>query len=202
VTAGKGEPEESGIISSNGSSRREKESKMKSVDPAMKDRKRYIGLISAAAAPCIALAAIAGLTLGHHSPGHAAAAADAAAIIPTKAAPHHTMTPTSKGPAVPSGATAAINHYETKNGPGVGKWIIGSSHLSKADPSYAFFRIVPARGFEDSVQGGFGFAHDSGSGWNVVGFGTAQVGCAGAGSNVPVVPAAVLAEFGFSCPVS
>ena len=103
---------------------------------------------------------------------------------------------------VPNGATAAINRYETQNGPGAGKWVIESSQVSKVNPMYVFFRIGPAKGFEDSVQGGYGFALDSGTSWNVIGFGSAMVGCPGGGAQTAVVPSAVLAEFGFGCPSS
>jgi hypothetical protein len=45
---------------------------------------------------------------------------------------------------------------------------------------YVFFRIGGAKGFADSAQGGYGFALDSGTAWNVIGFGPAQVRCRGA----------------------
>jgi hypothetical protein len=108
--------------------------------------------------------------------------------------------PTPDASSVPSAATAAIGPYETQNGPGVGKWVIESSQVSKVNPMYVFFRIGGAKGFADSVQGGYGFALDSGTAWNVIGFGSAQVGCQGSGSQLPIGPSPVLTEFGFGCP--
>jgi hypothetical protein len=159
--------------------------------------KQHAGILVAAVTAClvvlVAVAAVAGFAYGRHSTS-----------LVTPSAASHTVTPanpvmpTPDASLVPSGATAAINHYETQNGPGAGKWVIESSQVSKVNPSYVFFRIGPAKGFEDSVQGGYGFALDSGSSWSVIGFGSAQVGCSG--SDSPVVPSAVLAEVGFGCP--
>ena len=142
----------------------------------------------------LALAAVAAFAVGRHSISHG-----------TPATPSHTVTPANPvmptpASSVPNGATAAINGYETQNGPGVGKWVIESSQVSKVNPNYVFFRIGPAKGFEDSVQGGYGFALESGTSWNVIGFGSALVGCPGDAVQTAVVPSAVLAEFGFGCP--
>jgi hypothetical protein len=164
--------------------------------PAHEPR-QHAGILVAAATACIvvvlAVAAVAGFAAGRHSISHV-----------TPSTPTHTVTPanpvTPNASSVPSGATAAINSYETQNGPGAGKWVIASSQVSKVNPMYVFFRIGPAKGFEDSVQGGYGFALDAGTSWKVVGFGSAMVGCPGGGSQSPVVPAAVLTEFGFGCP--
>lgn len=160
--------------------------------------RQHAGILVVAATACIVVvltvATVAGFALGHHSIGH---------IAPS--APSHTVTPANpvmptSASSVPSGATAAINSYETQNGPGVGKWVVESSQVSEVNPMYVFFRIGPAKGFENSVQGGYGFAFDSGASWSVIGFGSAMVGCPGGGSHTAVVPSAVLAEFGFGCP--
>ena len=150
--------------------------------------------VTVSIAVVLAVAAVAAFALGRHSVSHS-----------TPATPSHTVTPANPvmptpAPSVPNGATAAINSYETQNGPGAGKWVIESSQVSTVDPNYVFFRIGPAKGFEDSVQGGYGFALESGTSWSVIGFGSALVGCPEGASQTAAVPSAVLAEFGFGCP--
>ncbi len=161
--------------------------------------RQHAGILVVVAATCIAVVvavtAVAGFALGHHSIRHVTPSTPSHAVTPA-----HPVIPTPDVSSVPIAATAAINGYETQNGPGVGKWVIASSQVSKVNPMYVFFRIGPAKGFEDSVQGGYGFALDSGGTWSVIGFGSALVGCPASGSQTAVVPAAVLAEFGFGCP--
>ncbi len=111
-----------------------------------------------------------------------------------------TSTTTSSGSAVPSGATTAINAYQTAHGPPAGTWMITSSQVSSVDPTYVLFHIGPAPGHQTTVQGGYGFVHSSGGTWTVIGFGTAEVGCPPGSAQAPVVPAAVLTGFGVSCP--
>ena len=111
-----------------------------------------------------------------------------------------TSTTTPSGAGVPSAAIAAITSYENTNGPAAGTWVMTSSQLSTVDPTYVLFHIGPAPGHEETVQGGYGFAHGSGSTWSVIGFGSAQVGCPPAGPQSPVVPTAVLSGFGLTCP--
>ncbi len=103
---------------------------------------------------------------------------------------------------VPASAVAAITAFETAHGPGVGTWQISSAKLSSADPSYVYFQIGPAPGHQSTVQGGYGFVHTQGGTWNVVGFGTSEVGCPPNNSQNGLVPTAVLTEFGVSCPSS
>jgi hypothetical protein len=166
---------------------------MSTIYPPTTTPKQHAGIFIAAVTGFIvvivAISAVAGFAFGRHSITHV-----------TPSTPSHAVIPKPAGSSVPSGATAAINRYETKNGPGAGKWVVASSHVSKVNPKYVFFTIGPAKGFEDSVQGGYGFAHDSGASWKVVGFGSAMVGCPTSGSHTAVVPSAVLAEFGFGCP--
>jgi hypothetical protein len=174
---------------------------MSTIYPPINQPKQHSGILVAALTACVvvivAVAAVAGFAYGRHSTSHVAPSAPSHAVTPL-----NPVAPTPDASSVPSGATAAINHYETQNGPGVGKWVIQSSQVSKVNPTYVFFRIGPAKGFEDSVQGGYGFALDSGSSWRVVGFGSALVGCPVSGSHTAVVPSAVLTEFGFGCPSS
>jgi hypothetical protein len=166
---------------------------MSTIESPINQRRHPAGIIVAAITACVvvivALAAFAGFAYGH-STSHSTTAVHRHAVMPT---PIVVST-------VPSGATAAITHYETQNGPGAGKWDIASSQVSTVNPKYVFFTIGPAKGFEDSVQGGYGFALNSGSSWHVVGFGSALVGCPMSGSHTAVVPSAVLTEFGFGCP--
>ena len=97
-------------------------------------------------------------------------------------------------------AIAAINSYQTANGPTAGTWQISSTAVSTVDPSYVLFRIGPAPGHETTVQGGYGFVHDRGGAWTVIGFGSSEVGCPPGNSQNVLVPSAVLAGFGASCP--
>lgn len=161
--------------------------------------KQHDGIFAAVVTGCVvvivAIAAVAGFAFGHHSISHVPPSTPSHAVTPANPA-----TPKPAGSSVPSDATTAITRYETQNGPGVGKWVIASSQVSKANPRYVFFRTGPAKGFEDSVQVGYGFALDSGAWWKVIGFGSAMVGCATTGSHAAAVPSAVLAEFGFACP--
>ena len=99
--------------------------------------------------------------------------------------------------AVPAAATAAINTYQAANGPAAGTWVISSSKRSAANPAYVLFDIGPAPGYENSVQGGYGFVYGSGTSWKVIAFGSAEVGCPP--GNV-IVPTAVMTEFGLNCP--
>jgi len=110
-----------------------------------------------------------------------------------------TSTTTGNGSA-PAGALAAVNAYETTNGPAAGTWKITSAQVSTVDPTYVLFRIGPAPGYENQVQGGYGFVHDQAGTWTVGGFGSADVGCPPGAAEAPVVPTAVLSGFGLSCP--
>jgi peptidoglycan hydrolase-like protein with peptidoglycan-binding domain len=113
-----------------------------------------------------------------------------------------TTTTASSGSSVPAAATSAITSYESTYGPAAGTWVIASSGRSSVDPTYVYFRIGPAPGHETTVQGGYGFVHGQGDSWAVTGFGSADVGCAPGNEKNQVVPAAVLAEFGVSCPTT
>ena len=114
-----------------------------------------------------------------------------------------TTTPTATDFAgVPASAVAAITAFETAHGPGARTWQISSAKLSSADPSYVYFQIGPAPGHESTVQGGYGFVRTQGGMWSVVGFGTSAVGCPPNNSQNGLVPTAVLAEFGVTCPSS
>jgi hypothetical protein len=122
------------------------------------------------------------------------------ASAPTTTTVATTTTTAASGSGVPSAATTAINSFETANGPAAGTWQISSSQTSTVDPSYVFFRIGPAAGHENEVQGGYGFAFEHGGAWSVIGFGTSEVGCPPSSSQNAIVPSAVLAEFGVGCP--
>lgn len=121
---------------------------------------------------------------------------------PTSTTASSTTTTSGSGSGVPAAALSAIYAYETKYGPPVGTWQVTSSKVSTVDPSYVYFTIGPAPGHTATVQGGYGFAHGSGSSWAVIGFGTAEVGCASGSGNTQAVPTNVLAGFGLTCPTS
>lgn len=116
--------------------------------------------------------------------------------------PGTTTTTSGSGSTVPAAATSAIDAYETAHGPAAGTWVVASSALSTADPTYVFFKIGPAAGHENTVQGGYGFVHNAGGSWSVTGFGTSEVGCPPGATGNQLVPATVLAEFGVSCPTT
>jgi hypothetical protein len=80
--------------------------------------------------------------------------------------------------------------------------MITGSTVSSVDPSYVLFHIGPAAGYENTVQGGYGFVHGAGSSWTVIGFGSSEVGCPPGAAGNQVVPANVLTGFGLSCPPS
>ena len=131
-----------------------------------------------------------------------AAAAGARVCASTTTTTVSGETTTTTASAAPAAAIAAINAYETTNGPPAGTWQIASTQVSSVDPSYILFRIGPTPGNQDSVQGGYGFVHNQSGAWTVIGFGSAQVGCPPAGPQTPVVPTAVLTGFGLVCPPS
>jgi hypothetical protein len=105
-------------------------------------------------------------------------------------------------PGVPTAALTAITAWETANGPAAGTWRISSAQVSTVEPSYVLFHVGPAAGYESRVQGGYGFAQESAGTWQVIGFGSAEVGCPGGGGSAPVVPVPVLIGFGLGCPPS
>ena len=104
---------------------------------------------------------------------------------------------------VPAAALEAIQKYETKKGPALGTWVITGAQLSTVDPTYVLFKVSPAEGHENEVQGGYGFARNVGGKWTVLGYGTDAVGCPPGTPENPAVPAKVLAAFALTCaPVS
>ena len=122
------------------------------------------------------------------------------AATPTTTTTTAATTTTSAAGSAPAAAIAAINAYQTTNGPPAGTWQITSAQVSTVDPSYVLFRIGPAPGYQNQVQGGYGFVHQVGGTWAVGGFGSADVGCPPGAPEAPVVPTAVLSGFGLSCP--
>ncbi len=120
---------------------------------------------------------------------------------PVAPAPVAPVTPPTVVPGnAPASAIAAINAWETQNGPPVGTWVVSSANVSSGNPTWVMFKIGAAPAYEAKVQGGYGFAQQLGATWSVVGFGSADVGCAIPGSTTPVVPTPVLSSFGIVCP--
>jgi peptidoglycan hydrolase-like protein with peptidoglycan-binding domain len=111
-------------------------------------------------------------------------------------------TTTASASGVPTAALTAITAYETAHGPGAGAWEISSTQRSSVDPSYMLFKVGPAPGHENTVQGGYGFVHLSGGTWSVTGFGSSEVGCPPNNADNQAVPTAVLSGFGLSCPTT
>ncbi len=125
----------------------------------------------------------------------AATAAGAQVCAWTTTTNGSTVTTTTTASAAPAEATAAINAYETANGPPAGTWQITSTQVSSVDPSYILFRVGPTPGHQNTVQGGYGFVHGQSGTWTVVGLGSTQVGCPPGSVQTPVVPIAVLTGF-------
>ena len=133
---------------------------------------------------------------------HAGTRVCPASSVTTTTSASVTTTTASAFPGAPTALVTVITTYESAHGPAAGTWKISSVKVSTADPTYAYFRISPAPGHESTVQGGYGFAHSQGGVWSVIGFGTSEVSCPPDNSQNAAVPAAVLTEFGLSCPAS
>lgn len=120
----------------------------------------------------------------------------------TTTAASSVTTTTASTSGVPTAALTAITAYETAHGPGPGAWEITSTQRSSVDPTYVLFKVGPAPGHENTVQGGYGFVHLSGGTWSVIGFGSSEVGCPPNDAENQAVPTAVLSGFGLSCPTT
>lgn len=120
----------------------------------------------------------------------------------TTTAASSVTTTTASANGVPTAALTAITAYETAHGPGPGAWEITATQRSGVDPSYVLFKVGPAPGHENTVQGGYGFVHLSGGTWTVTGFGSSEVGCPPNNADNQTVPTAVLSGFGLSCPTT
>ncbi len=152
-------------------------------------RRRSILIASCAAVAVMA----AGCSSGASSP----------TSTPTTSASRTTPSPTTtSGGSALAAATAAVVAYETANGPATSTWQITSTQVSSVDPSYVLFRIGPAPGHENDVQGGYGFVHNEAGAWTVIGFGSSEVGCPPGTAQTPVVPTPVLTGFGLTCPTT
>jgi Putative peptidoglycan binding domain len=120
----------------------------------------------------------------------------------TTTAASSVTTTTASASGVPTAALTAITAYETAHGPAAGTWEITSTQRSTVDPSYVLFKVGPAPGHENTVQGGYGFVHLSGGTWSVTGFGSSEVGCPPNNADNQAVPTSVLSGFGLSCPTT
>lgn len=97
-------------------------------------------------------------------------------------------------------ARSAIDRFESVNDPPAGSWEITALDASSADPTYVLFRVGPTPGHQ--VQVGYGFAHEASGSWAVIGFGSAEVGCAPGAPDNAIIPKAVLAGFNLPGPTS
>ncbi|MGH9093426.1 MAG: hypothetical protein ACRDZR_18895 [Acidimicrobiales bacterium] len=92
---------------------------------------------------------------------------------------------------------AAVAAFQASQGVGASTYEITGTAVSGVDPTWARFSVGPTPASQDTFQGGYGFLHQAGGTWTVVGFGSAEVGCSPQSGGVPP---AVLAGFGDSCP--
>ena len=75
-----------------------------------------------------------------------------------------------------------------------------TAKVSPANDSWMRFTVTPKPGASNSVQGGYGYAHQAQT-WSVVATGTAQVGCPVNGQP-PTVPLSVITSFELTCPTA
>jgi hypothetical protein len=122
------------------------------------------------------------------------------APLPTVSSPGPTITATKQvGNPAPQAAINAIQTYETKHGPALGTWLLTYVQDSKVDNKFVLYKIGPAAPKDTNVQAGYGFVHELGTTWGVVGFGTDQVGCPPGVPGNATIPPTVLSSFGLSC---
>lgn len=119
---------------------------------------------------------------------------------PTQAQLPSTLAAPQKGKPAPESAEEAITRYETKHGPKLGTWVITSVQASSSDPSFVMYRISPASSKDTNVHGGYGFAHEVGTTWSVVSFGSSLVGCPPGVPGNATIPPTVLSTFDLTCP--
>jgi len=132
------------------------------------------------------------------------ASATLSACSSSKSAP--TTTTTQSSAATITAITKAIQEYETEQGLAPDRYKVTSVHISSVDPTWAKFEIGPVASDETTLQGGYGFVHETNGTWRVTGFGSALVGCPLTPPTTPdavtyvTVPPAVLSGFDLDCP--
>ena len=101
--------------------------------------------------------------------------------------------PVSAGKPVPSSVQQVVRRSQLKNQAGDQYFaaIVGVRYSTK-DPKWIIFTSIP---FLPVTDPAYGWATARNGNWTVTDFGTATVGCG-------VVPNAVQAEFGYSCPTN
>ena len=126
---------------------------------------------------------------------------------PSPAPPRPSTTTTTSAPATTttaasavSAVTAAVNAYQASQGILPAQYTLTSVAISTVDPTWARWSVGPSSNDQATFQGGYGFAHQSGGTWTVVGFGSAEVGCPPGAAGNAVVPAPVLSGFNLTCP--
>jgi hypothetical protein len=110
-----------------------------------------------------------------------------------------TPAPPQNGKPAPTAALTAINQYEAKSGPAPGTWLITSVQASKVDKTFVMYRLEPSSTSVKNVQSGYGFVHEVGTKWSVVGFGSDAVGCPPGVPGNATIPPTVLSSFGLTC---
>ncbi|HEY5246783.1 MAG TPA: hypothetical protein VIJ60_14030, partial [Acidimicrobiales bacterium] len=116
----------------------------------------------------------------------------------TTTAPPAATTTTSQQSAL----TAAVTAFQTSEGVPQSKYLVTKVQVSTVQSTWAIFSVGPSTTSKATFQGGYGFLHRSGGTWSVASFGSAEVGCPPGAAGNTVVPTAVLAGFGQSCPTT
>ena len=121
----------------------------------------------------------------------------------TTAAPPVTTTTTTEAPTTTTSEQAAleaaITAFQASQGVPSSSYQIENVLVSTMDDTWAKFTAARSGTAGDTYQGGYGYLHQAGGTWTVVGFGTSAVGCSPQSGNVPAV---VLSGFGTVCPAT
>ena len=171
------------------------------------DRRRRSGRRWAAAS---GLAVAAGMVLAACGTGSPTSAQRSTTTTPgpaprttSTAPPVATTTTTTAAPttttSVQAALEAAIIAFQTSQGVPSSDYRVENAMVSTMDTTWAKFTAARAPSAGDTYQGGYGYLHQAGGTWGVVGFGTSAVGCSPQSGNVPAV---VLSGFGTVCPAT
>ncbi|HUA95128.1 MAG TPA: hypothetical protein VMB82_06330 [Acidimicrobiales bacterium] len=126
-----------------------------------------------------------------------------AGVAPRTTAPPPAPTTTTEAStttmSVQAALEAAITAFQASQGVPSSSYQIENVLVSTMDDTWAKFTAARSATAGDTYQGGYGYLHQSGGTWVVVGFGTSAVGCSPQSGNVPAV---VLSGFGTVCPAT
>jgi hypothetical protein len=110
-----------------------------------------------------------------------------------------TGAPSTTTTSVQAALVSAITAFQTSEGVPASSYQIANVSVSTMDDTWAKFAAARSATAGNTYQGGYGYLHQAGGTWTVVGFGTAAVGCSPQSGNVPAV---VLSGFGTVCPAT